>query len=76
MIQTVEMHTEGEPLRIIRSGYPEIQGKTILLKRRYVQKELDHLRKMLMSEPRGHNDMYGVILVSIESFDYSENFYF
>ena len=72
MLQTVEMHTGGEPVRIIYSGYPEIEGKTVLLKRRYVQEKLDHLRKLLMSEPRGHNDMYGVILVSIESFDFFE----
>lgn len=30
---------------------------------RYVQKHLDHLRTMLMAEPRGHVDMYGALLV-------------
>ena len=44
-------------------GYPPIQGQTILEKRRYVRDNLDHLRKMLMSEPRGHADMYGALLV-------------
>ena len=62
-ITTTEMHTGGEPLRIIESGYPPIKGKTILDKRRYIREHLDHLRKMLMFEPRGHYDMYGVILV-------------
>ena len=64
-IKTVEMHTGGEPLRTIQSGYPEIKGKTILLKRRFARDELDHLRKMLMFEPRGHYDMYGALLVSL-----------
>ena len=63
MIKTTEMHTGGEPLRIIESGYPEIEGTTILDKRRFVTEKLDHLRKFLMFEPRGHFDMYGALLV-------------
>ena len=62
-IRVTDMHTGGEPVRIIESGYPDIIGKTLLDKRRYTQKNLDHLRKFLMFEPRGHFDMYGVIPV-------------
>lgn len=62
-IQTTEMHTGGEPVRIIETGYPEIPGGTILEKRTYARERLDHLRKYLMFEPRGHYDMYGVIPV-------------
>ena len=29
-ITTIEMHTGGEPLRIITGGYPEVKGDTIL----------------------------------------------
>ena len=61
-IHTVDAHTEGEPLRIISSGYPEIIGSTILEKRQYVTKHLDHLRQLLMFEPRGHADMYGALI--------------
>ncbi|XP_072049433.1 trans-L-3-hydroxyproline dehydratase-like isoform X2 [Amphiura filiformis] len=63
-IKTVEMHTGGHPLRIIQSGYPTIDGDTILSKRRFARDNLDHLRKLVMLEPRGHYDMYGAILVS------------
>ena len=63
VIETIEMHTGGEPVRIVASGYPSIAGDTILAKRRYVRENLDHLRRMLMFEPRGHHDMYGVIPV-------------
>ncbi|OUS12612.1 proline racemase [Rhodospirillales bacterium 47_12_T64] len=63
-IKTVEMHTGGEPLRIITEGYPEICGDNILEKRRYVRENLDHLRHLLMFEPRGHFDMYGALLLS------------
>lgn len=62
-ITTTEMHTGGEPVRIVESGYPPILGATILDKRHYVRAELDHLRTALMHEPRGHFDMYGVIPV-------------
>ncbi len=61
-ITTIESHTAGEPLRIITSGIPDIPGNTILAKRHYAQKHLDHIRTGLMWEPRGHADMYGVIL--------------
>ena len=63
-ITTVDMHTGGEPLRVITSGYPEIKGETILAKRRYVSENLDYIRKLLMREPRGHSEMYAALLVA------------
>lgn len=59
---TIDAHTEGEPLRIITSGYPEIVGETILEMRQYVTQHLDRYRTLLMHEPRGHADMYGALL--------------
>ncbi|MGD2123161.1 MAG: proline racemase family protein, partial [Gemmatimonadota bacterium] len=61
-ITSLDVHTAGEPLRIITGGIPEIPGDTILEKRRYAQEHLDVLRTALMWEPRGHADMYGAIL--------------
>jgi proline racemase len=63
-IRTVDMHTGGEPVRIVVGGYPEIHGETILDKRRFALEHLDHLRRLLVFEPRGHADMYGVIPVA------------
>ena len=63
-ITTVEMHTGGEPLRIITSGYPQIKGETILAKRKYVAENFDNIRRVLMAEPRGHSEMYGALLVT------------
>ena len=62
-IRVLDMHTGGEPVRIVTEGYPPIPGDTILAKRRYAREHLDHLRKLLMFEPRGHYDMYGVLMV-------------
>jgi proline racemase len=63
VIETVEMHTGGEPVRIVVAGYPKIPGATILAKRRHAREHLDRYRKLLMFEPRGHADMYGALLV-------------
>lgn len=66
IVETIEMHTGGEPLRIITSGYPTLEGNTILDKRRYLKSNLDNLRKFLMFEPRGHYDQYGALLVEAD----------
>ena len=63
-IETVEMHTGGEPVRIVTSGYPAIEGATLLEKRRFARENLDGFRSLIMFEPRGHYDMYGVLPVA------------
>lgn len=62
-VKTIDLHTGGEPLRVIVSGFPELQGNSVLEKRAFCAKHYDDLRKALMWEPRGHADMYGCILV-------------
>ncbi len=61
-ISVIDMHTGGEPLRLLVKGIPRIEGGTILEKRKYFREHLDHLRKATMWEPRGHADMYGAVL--------------
>jgi trans-L-3-hydroxyproline dehydratase len=58
LIQTVEMHTGGEPFRIVTSGLPRLQGRTVLERRAWVEQNIDTLRQALIFEPRGHADMY------------------
>ena len=44
-IQTIDVHTCGEPLRII-SGFPKLKrGKTLLEKRAHAKNNFDQLRK-------------------------------
>ncbi len=62
-IETIEMHTGGEPVRIVTAGYPPIPGRDILEKRRHARDRLDAFRRLIMFEPRGHYDMYGVLPV-------------
>jgi len=61
-ITTIDMHTGGEPLRVIVDGLPPIAGNSVLEKRRYFREHYDHLRRGLMWEPRGHADMYGAVI--------------
>ena len=68
-IQPIDSLTEGEPLRIILSGYPALKGKTLLEKRTNARRLHDELRKALIWEPRGHRDMYGAIIVEPDTPD-------
>ena len=62
-ITCIDMHTCGEPARIVIKGYPELSG-TLLEQRAQAKAQHDHIRQRLMLEPRGHFDMYGAILRS------------
>jgi trans-L-3-hydroxyproline dehydratase len=61
-IRTIDAHAAGEPLRLVTDGLPAPEGSTMLEKRAWAQKRLDHLRKAVILEPRGHTDMYGALL--------------
>ena len=61
-IRTIDAHAAGEPLRLVVEGLPAPEGRTMLEKRAWAIKRLDHLRKPLILEPRGHTDMYGALL--------------
>jgi len=63
-IYSVDTHTGGEPTRMIVSGLPEIKGKNMIEKRKYFEQHLDYLRSSLMSEPRGHEDMFGAVMTA------------
>jgi proline racemase len=63
-ISTLDLHTAGEPLRVLIQGFPELPGDTMLARRRNAREMYDDLRKALMWEPRGHADMYGCIITS------------
>ena len=62
-LETLDLHCAGEPLRLIRSGYPEVPDLPIAQRRRWVLEHADHVRRLLMHEPRGHGDMSGAVLL-------------
>jgi proline racemase len=63
VLTTIDAHAAGEPLRIITGGLPDIPGASILERRRWMRANLDHLRRALLWEPRGHADMYGCVVL-------------
>lgn len=58
-ITTTDYHTGGEPFRIVTGGVPDLVGTTVLERRRWAADHVDHVRRLLVNEPRGHADMYG-----------------
>lgn len=62
VLHTVDTHTEGMPTRVVVGGVGEVPGNTMMAKREYFVNHLDHLRRLLMNEPRGHSAMSGAIL--------------
>ena len=58
----IDAHTCGNPVRLVVSGAPDLKGKSINEKRQHFLKEFDWIRKGLMFEPRGHDQMSGSIL--------------
>ncbi|GAA2465877.1 proline racemase family protein [Streptomyces mauvecolor] len=58
----VDSHTEGMPTRVVTGGLGVIPGATMAERRLYFMEHLDHIRTLLMYEPRGHASMSGAIL--------------
>jgi proline racemase len=62
VFHAVDSHTEGMPTRVVTGGVGTIPGATMFDRRRYFLEHLDHVRTLLMNEPRGHAAMSGAIL--------------
>jgi proline racemase len=58
----VDSHTEGMPTRVITGGVGVLPGDTMAQRRLHFIEHLDHIRHLLMNEPRGHAAMSGAIL--------------
>ncbi|WP_031427888.1 4-hydroxyproline epimerase [Flavimarina sp. Hel_I_48] len=58
----VDAHTCGNPVRVVASGGPFIEGANMSEKRQNFIKQYDWIRRGLMFEPRGHDMMSGSIL--------------
>ncbi len=62
VFHAVDSHTEGMPTRVITGGVGLIPGATMNDRRLHFIAHLDHIRRLLMNEPRGHSSMSGAIL--------------
>ncbi|MFD5099290.1 proline racemase family protein [Streptomyces albidochromogenes] len=62
VLHAVDSHTEGMPTRVVTGGVGTLPGASMSERRAYFMEHLDHLRTLLMYEPRGHAAMSGAIL--------------
>ncbi len=62
VFECVDAHTCGNPVRLVVSGGPALEGRNMSEKRQHFLREFDWIRKGLMFEPRGHDMMSGSIL--------------
>jgi len=62
VFECVDAHTCGNPVRLVVSGGPALEGSNMSEKRQHFLREFDWIRKGLMFEPRGHDMMSGSIL--------------
>src|SRR5690606_38458707 len=65
-ITVVDSHTEGEPTRVVLSGWPDAAGDTVLARREAMRQTHDALRRATLLEPRGHDAIVGAVLVPAE----------
>ena len=61
-IDVIDSHTEGEPTRVVMSGWPEPAGRTMAERRDFMRREQDELRRSVVTEPRGHDAIVGALL--------------
>ncbi|MFI2645193.1 proline racemase family protein [Streptomyces sp. NPDC018610] len=62
VFHVVDSHTEGMPTRVVTGGVGVVPGATMAERRVHFMRHMDHLRTLLMYEPRGHAAMSGAVL--------------
>ena len=62
-VEVVDSHTEGEPTRVVVSGWPQPPGETMAERRAALLAEQNDLRQAVVCEPRGHDAVVGALFV-------------
>ncbi|TDO46707.1 proline racemase [Kribbella sp. VKM Ac-2527] len=63
VVSSVDVHAEGEPGRILLGGNLQVRGATMSERLAWCVDHLDHLRLLLLREPRGHPALCGVVVM-------------
>jgi len=59
LFDCVDAYTAGNPVRLVKSPKPKLEGASMGEKRMHFLKEFDWIRTGLMFEPHGHDMMSG-----------------
>jgi proline racemase len=57
LIRTIDAHVGGQSLRLLLEGAPRPVGRTIAQKSAWLRRHADHVRRLVVLEPRGHRDL-------------------
>ena len=61
-MRVIDSHTEGEPTRVIVEGGPDLGNGTMQERIARFADEFDHVRRMVILEPRGTDALVGALL--------------
>lgn len=61
--RVVDTHTAGHPTRILLEPLEGLEGATVAAQRDHFRATHDHLRNVLLHEPRGHAATFGLVPV-------------
>ena len=62
-LETIEVHAEGEPGRVITNAAGLVRGDTMVERFAYCGEHLDGLRRAILREPRGYPGLCAVFLL-------------
>ena len=68
-ISVIDSHTAGEPTRCVLSGGPDLGGGSLTSRMERLRNEHYHLRRAILSEPRGSDVVVGAWLLEADSPD-------
>lgn len=69
VIESIDAHAAGAPLRLVTSGFPAAEGESLEEKRAWLDRHANDLRRAVLLEPRGHAGMVGAVLTAPASAD-------
>jgi 4-hydroxyproline epimerase len=61
-LDVVDSHTEGEPTRVVISGWPALRARDMAGRRSELDRDWSQLCRAVVCEPRGHDAVVGALL--------------
>lgn len=62
IFHVIDSHTGGTATRLLMEGIPDLRGKDMRERRRYLETHFDQIRTTLMQEPRGNSGVAAILI--------------